>query len=71
MRAIRTENIISPLVRIDAFTAVDSFNPKKYATKPETSANPIRVIMIRFFLPILRIGSESFLIGVKNAPLIK
>ena len=71
MRAIIIEKTISPLVRIDAFTAVDCLRPKKYSTNPETSAKPIMVIRIRFRLPILDMGSESFLIGVKKTPLIK
>ena len=71
VNAMKTENMISPLVRIDPFMAVDCFSPKKYDTSPETSAIPIPIIISKFLLPIFEIGPEFFLIGVKKIPLIR
>jgi hypothetical protein len=66
-----TANIISPFVRIDPFTAVDCFRPKKYATSPETSASAIASMKRRFRLPNFETGVADFFIGVKNIPLTR
>ena len=59
--AINNEKIISPLLKIDALTALESFSPKKYTISAETSATPIAIRKNQFFESIFLVGWSIFL----------
>jgi len=66
--AIMSEKTISLLLKMDAFTADEFCNPKKYTANAATSDNPIRAMNTTSFCENLLMESVFRATGVKNIP---